>query len=185
MRALKIRNSVALIFIATISACATSSYRVTGRASYRTEIQVTSDRILLECEDIKDHENAGDPEGNFGFMIHVLDEEDTVLTLIQEPVVGRKDCFKRLEDIAKILKSGRSIYIGGHGTLDHQPREKGAQSFSSFPKRGVFYDNGRVLQFSVIKNEQGHCYSASNGTDDPCMPTEFPIKNRPSKVPSK
>lgn len=176
----KISVIVALISLSVVFACTTSSYRVTDRSKNRTEIQVTPDRILLECEDIIDHENAGDPDGNFGFMIHVLDDEDTVLTLIQEPVIGRKDCFGRLEDISKILHSGRNIYIGAHGTLDH-PRVIGKQIYSSFPKKGNYRDNGRGLQLSVIQNENGRCYSAANGTDEPCMPEEFPIKKWPNK----
>lgn len=172
------RGLVALLPFSFLFACTTSSYRVIDRDAYRTEIQVTPDRILLECEDIIDHENAGDPDGNFGFMIHVLDDEDTVLTLIQEPVIGRKDCFERKADIEKILHNGKSIYIGGHGTLD-EPRENGKRIYSSFPKRGTFHENGRGLQLSVIRNENGRCYSAANGTDEPCMPEEFPIKNWP------
>jgi hypothetical protein len=143
----------------------------------RTEFVVTPDRILLECEDIKDHANTGDPDGNFGFMIHVLDEEDTVMTLIQKPVIGRVDCFRRKEDIAKILRNGKSIYIGGHGTLN-DPRRKTSESYSNFPRRGTFYSNSRGLQFSVIQNEHGQCYSAHAGTESPCMPEEFPIQKK-------
>jgi hypothetical protein len=174
------KNRVIVAFFLSVfsPACTTSSYRVIDQDRYRTELMISPDRILLECEDIKDHANAGDPEGNFGFMIHVLDEEDTVLTMIQEPVIGRKHCFKRLDDIAKILRNGKSIYIGTHLTLS-EPRMKGNRSFSTFAKKGTFYENGRSLQFSVIKNEHGHCYSATNEMDPPCMPPEFPIKNSP------
>lgn len=179
MRALKRNSAIGAIFSLIPSlACTTSSYRVIDRDDYRTEIQLTPDRILLECEDIVDHENAGDPDGNFGFMLHVLDDAETVFSLIQEPVIGRKDCFERQADIEKILRTGRIIYIGGHGTLD-EPRVIGKRIYSSFPKKGNFHENGRSLQFSVIKNENGRCYSASNGTDEPCMPEEFPIKNWP------
>lgn len=181
MRVLKRSSKIVILsFVALLFSCSTSYYRVTDRSKFRAEIEVTPDRILLECEDIIDHENAGDPEGNFGFMIHVLDDEDTVLTLIQEPVIGRKDCFERQEDIAKILRNGKCIYIGGHGTLD-DPRVIGKRIYSSFPKKGIFRSNGRSLQLSVIKNENGRCYSAENGTDEPCMPAEFPIKKWPNK----
>lgn len=174
------KNSVIVTFFLSVlsPACTTSSYRVVDQDQCRTELQVTPDRILLECEDIKDHADAGNPEGNYGFMIHVLDEEDTVLTMIQEPVIGRKDCFKRRDDIAKILRNGKSIYIGTHLTLN-EPRAKGNRSFSTFRKNGTYFENGRSLQFSVIKNEHGHCYSATNGIEPPCMPPEFPIKNSP------
>jgi hypothetical protein len=179
MRVLRRDSHIWLLLLLFLSwSCATSSYRVSGRASYRVELQVTPDRILLECEDIKDHENADDPEGNFGFMVHVLDEEDTVLTLIQEPVTTRKHCSKRLDYITKILKNGKSIYIGAHGTLD-EPRVKEERSYSSFPKSGTFRSNGRLLQLSVIQNEYSQCYSATNEMDSPCMPPEFPIKNSP------
>lgn len=170
---------IAALFLSTFSpACTTSSYRVIDQDRYRTELRVTPDRILLECEDIIDHANAGDPEGNFGFMVHILDEEDTVLTLIQEPVTTRKHCSKRRNYIAKILKEGESIYIGGHGRLN-EARIKTEHSYSSFAKRGTFYGNGRGFQLSVIQNEHGRCYSATNEMDPPCMPPEFPIKNSP------
>jgi hypothetical protein len=110
----------------------------------------------------------------------VSNEEDTVFSLIQEPVIGRKDCFERQADIERVIRSGRKIYLGAHGNLN-RPRVIGRHVFTSFPKNGKYYDNGRSLQFSVIKNENGRCYSSSNGTDEPCMPEEFPIKNWPKK----
>jgi hypothetical protein len=172
------RTLAAFFAMALLPACTTSSYRVIDQDRYRTELLISPDRILLECEDIKDHANAGDPEGNFGFMVHVLDEEDTVLSLIQEPVTTRKHCFKRQDYIAKILRDGKRIYIGGHGTLE-EPRTREDRGYSGFGKRGTFYRNGRGLQLSVIQNEHGQCYSATNEMDPPCMPPEFPIKNSP------
>ena len=161
------------------AACTTSSYRVIDQDRYRTELEVTPDRIPLECEEIKDHANADEPEGNFGFMIHVLDEKDTVLTMIQEPVTTRKQCFKRRDSIAKILRGGKRIDIGTHLNL-RKPRVKGPRSFTLFAKNGIFYENGRSLQLSVIQNEHGQCYSATNEMDPPCMPPEFPIKASPT-----
>ncbi len=173
------RPLAALFSVALLPACASSAYRVTDMDRYRTELQVTPDRILLECEDIKDHENAGDPEGNFGFMIHVLDEENTVVTLIQEPVISRKYCFERLKEIDQIIKKGKNIYIGAHGSIE-EPRIKETRSYS-FGRKGVFYGNGRSLQLSVIKNENGQCYNATSKADEPCMPPEFPISKSPRR----
>ncbi len=174
----KSRISASVVLVLLFSACATSSYRVIERKGYRAEIQVTPDRVLLECEDIKDHEDAGNPEGNFGFMIHVLDDENTVLTLIQGPVTTRSFCLQQQREIGKVIKNGNSIYIAGHGSLD-EPRKMGKTVYSSFPKPGVFCGNGRVLTYSVVKNERGQCYSKDNGINEPCMPPEFPIKNSP------
>ncbi len=175
------KNSLigALLLSVISQSCSTSSYRVIDQDRYRTELQVTPDRVLLECEDIKDHANADDPRGSFGFMIHVLDEEDTVLSIIQEPITTRKHCLKRVDHIAKILEGGQKIYIGAHLTL-RQPRVMGSRSFSEFGKKGVFFENGRSLQLSVIKNEHGQCYSATNEMDQPCMPPEFPIRDVPN-----
>jgi hypothetical protein len=173
-------KSIATLISATLlTACTSSAFRVIDMDRYRTELQVTPDRILLECEDIKDHENAGDPEGNFGFMVHVLDDENTVVNLIQEPVTTRKYCFERLKEIDQVIKNGKIIYIGAHGSLD-EPRVKEMRSYS-FDKKGPFFGNGRSLQLSVIKNEHGQCYSAMSAASEPCMPPEFPIKNSPRR----
>ncbi len=175
------KKGIAIVILAVtfLPGCVSSSYRVIDMDRYRTELEVTPDRIFLECEDIKDHENAGDPEGNFGFMMHVLDEANTVVTLIQEPVTSRKFCFERLKTIDQILKRGKSIYIGAHGFIE-EVREKGARSYM-FRERGPFYGNGRSLQLSVIKNEHNQCYTAMSAADAPCMPPEFPIKNSPRR----
>jgi hypothetical protein len=174
----RVNRSLVVLFL--LSACATSSYRVVNVDGFRTELLVTPDRISLECEDIKDHEDVGSPEGNFGFMIHVLDEENTVLTLIQGPVTTRRFCLEQQKAIEKVLKNGKIIYIAGHGSLD-EPRKMGKTTYSSFPKPGVFRGNGRVLMYAVIRNEHGQYYSKDNGSKEPCMPPEFPIKNPPGR----
>jgi hypothetical protein len=175
----KSRLSAAVISLALWSACSSSNYKIIDMDRGRTELQVSPNRILLECEDIEDHTNAGDPEGSFGFMLHILDEENTVVTAIEEPVTTRKYCFERLNKIDRIIKNGKSVYIGAHHALD-VPRIKEARSYL-FGKKGPYFGNGRTLQLSVIKNEQGQCYTAHSGDNEPCMPPEFPIKNSPRR----
>jgi hypothetical protein len=163
------------VLLFTLSSCSTSSFKVLSKSEFLAEFQVTPDRVILECEDIFDHSDAGNPEGNFGFMVHVLDEEDTVLTLIREPVTTRTECFKKRDYIQRILKNGKKIFIGGHGGIN-EPRTRGSRSHSSFEKSGTFYDNGRVMQLLVIRNEKDQCFSLDYGMSPPCEIPEFPIK---------
>lgn len=139
------------------------------------EFQVTPDRVLLECEDIFDHADAGKPEGNFGFMVHVLDEADTVFTLIREPVTSREECFERRDYIQKILKNGKKIFIGGNGVIS-KPRVQGTRSYSFSGRSGAFFENGRSMSLLVIKNEKDQCFSLNFGLGPPCETPEFPIR---------
>lgn len=167
---------VLALVIITLSSCANSIYRVADRYRSKVELLVSPDRVVLECEDIKDHDNAGSPEGNYGFLIQVLDEENTVTTVAQTNVLGREDCFERLREIGKILRDGKRITIGGMGDID-SPRVKGTFR-TEFPGKGIFLENERSLQFMVIWNEHGQCYSAYRGPEKPCPRNEFPIHQK-------
>jgi hypothetical protein len=108
-------------------------------------------------------------------MIHVLDDNKTVLSILQGNRLDKESCFERIQKIGKILKGGRRIYIGGMGSIDEA--RKVDEFTYTFPKWGTFRGNGRVLQFGVIVNEHGACYSAYEREEKPCPRDEFPISN--------
>ena len=117
--------------------------------------------------------------GHFGFMMHVLDEENTVSSVVQTNVIGREDCYDRLREIGKILRSGKRITIAGRDGLD-SPRVKSTTVYE-FPGLGKFYGNSRVHQFASIWNEHGQCYDAQMGDEKPCPSNGFPITERVAK----
>ncbi len=174
---LKNRFIFPLQFLSFALGCTTPSYKVLNQSNNRTELLVTPERILLECEDVQDPTEPMDSDGRYGFMIHVLDDENTVLTVSQGSVLAKKDCFERINKIKKILRNGKQIYIGGMGDL-RDPRKKREDHYT-FLGKGSFYSNSRVLQFSVIKNEKDECFSAYYGNEKPCPRDEFPIANNP------
>lgn len=151
--------------------CATSKYRVLNSGEYGTELNVSPDRVLLECERLHD----ADEPGLSGFMMHILDEEDTVLTLVQGNTLDNKTCDRRIKKMNAILKNGKNIYIAGTGDLN-KPRTKGKAY--AFPRKGTFHNNGRVLGFAAIANEDGACYDAYSGEEKPCPRDPFPLKNK-------
>jgi len=160
-----------LIFL-FLSGCATSSFKLIKQHELAAELKVTPDRVLLECE----FQNNDNSDNDYGFMMHVLDDQNTVLSIVQTNVIDKVSCLKRLEKIGKILKTGRVIYIGGMGNLS-KPRIQETDVYT-FPRLGTFSGNGRSAQFMVIGNEQGLCYDAYSGDEEPC-PREpvFSLKN--------
>lgn len=146
--------------------CVTSSkYHVNKPNSLGTDIEVSPDRIIAECEFITDYE--GDYPNPHGFMIHILDNEKTVLTVSAGTVLAKKDCFERLNISEKIIKNANTVFVRGRGDAE-APIEM--ESFShSFPKHGTFHDNGRSLNFLGIWNDKGQCYCDFNGPDDFCV----------------
>lgn len=151
--------------------CTTSSFKVIGQHQNATELRVTSDRVLLECE----HQYDNDTKDSYGFLMHILDQEDTVLTIAQMNVLDRESCFRRIQKITRILKTTSAIYIGGAGDLN-KAKIKGTRKYT-FPNIGTFYDNGQSLQFLVIANEQGLCYDAYSGDEQPCPRKPFSIQD--------
>jgi hypothetical protein len=170
MTSLKV-NSFLLLIIGTLVACASSSYKIDSQTQGRTQLLVTSDRVLLECYRLTDY--AGDIKEAHLFSMYVLDEDKTVLIISQGSILGKEDCFRRINKIGKILKSGSKIFIGGMGNLD-KPRETQQRRYS-FPGLGQFPENGRVLQFMTVWNDKGMCYNAYSGDQKPCPIDEFPI----------
>ena len=152
------------------AACATSSYKHIRQDGRKAEINVTSDRVLLECSKISDENEL------YMFQIHILDDEETVLTAVQGNNSDQEDCERRKQKVGRVLATGRHIYLGGMGYPD-APRKITADTFD-FPKIGTFHWNGRVLQFMVIANENGVCYGAYTGDSKPCPRDEFPITDK-------
>ncbi|MEQ1876075.1 MAG: hypothetical protein ABL958_05480 [Bdellovibrionia bacterium] len=167
----KSRNKIFLALILLVG-CSTSSYKVENFDNGRTELIVSPDRVLLECEFITDY--TGDIENAHGFMIHILDENNTVLTAVQTNVLGKEDCFRRINKISKILRGGRRITVGGLGD-PNEPRKWKDRAYS-FPNLGKYPGNGRVLQIISVWNEIGQCYDVYSGEEKPCPREEFPIR---------
>lgn len=119
MTSLKI-NSLFLLIACLLVGCASSSYRIDNQTEGRTQLLVTPDRVALECDYLADY--TGDIKEAHLFLVHVLDEDKTVLTVSQGNILGKEDCLRRINKISKILKSGSKIFIGGMGNLE-KPRE--------------------------------------------------------------
>jgi hypothetical protein len=171
----KSRFFQSVVVFLILSGCTVPPYKILNQDDQRVELLVAPDRVILECEDVQDPtEKPSNSLGRFGFMIHVLDEANTVLSVTQGSVQDKRSCLKRVEEVEKVLRHGKQIYIGGIGNLTGpRVREKWNHYF---PGKGVFFSNSRALQFMVIANEKGECYSAYYGTEKPCPREEFPIK---------
>lgn len=172
MTCLKRNNFILGLCFFLIFGCSTSSFNVIKQDENLVEFKVTPNRVLLECEYQYDHET----KNGYGFLMHILDEENTVLTVAQINILDKENCLKRIQKIGKILKTGRIIYIGGMGYLN-KPKIKEAQKFIFPNKEGIFYSNGQSLQFMVIANEQGLCFDAYSGDKEPCPQEPFSFKN--------
>ena len=154
-----------------ISGCATSSFKLIKQDKNAAEFKATPDRVIMECEYQPDH----DTKDAYGFLMNVLDDENTVIAMAQGNVLDKASCFRRIQKIGKILKTGKVIYVGGMGYLT-KPKRKEKEMYT-FPKIGTFHGNGQTLQFMVIANEQGLCFDAYSGDEEPCPREPFSLKN--------
>lgn len=170
---LKIKLSSAL-FLCVFVGCATSSFKIKKETNSLTELLVTPDRIILQCEELNE-----DPDvGAYGFMVHVLDEKQTVTTSALSIRPDKENCERFIQKIDRILKNGRQIYIWNRTKLSSQKRRNDEPNFRyTFPGHGIFFSNGRSLEFVTIANEKGQCYSPTYGKDELCPPFPFPIEN--------
>ncbi len=165
----KSKHAVLLPLLVLVG-CATSSYQVLYQDGRTAELNVTPDRVLLECEYLAD----ADEKGLYGFMMHVLDEQNIVVTLAQSNTVDREGCQDRLKNIKKILAGGMKIYVANRGDLNEV--DAISRREYNFPGIGRFKSNGRSLEFVAISNEYGLCYNAHGGFQDkPCPPKPFPL----------
>lgn len=168
-RLLKGNNVFTALLFLSVTGCATSSYRIANKSGGQYELLTTPDRVLLKCENLETEDIV-----SYGFSIFVLDEKNTVLPVVQTNRIGKANCDKRVREIGKILKRGKSIYIAGIGDLE-EPRKMLKASYL-FSKHGTFQDNGRMLQFHAIANEHGDCFDAYSGSRKPCPQGHFPIE---------
>jgi hypothetical protein len=151
-------------------ACSTSSYKISKQKELRTELLLTPDRIISDCPLV-----SKEGEDSYMFRMQILDEKNTVINAIQGNLLDKESCEYRMKKIATILNKAKSIYIGGMGRLE-DPREVEKETYT-FPGLGTFAGNARVLQFMVIKNDRGQCFSAYRDTEEPCPSGAFPIKD--------
>lgn len=66
------------LLILFLSGCATSYFKLIKQHELAAELKATPDRVLLECE-FQYKDDSGD---GYGFMMHVLDDENTVLSIV-------------------------------------------------------------------------------------------------------
>ncbi len=168
-KSLKGNNAFAVILLLMGTGCATSGYRIANQSGGQYELLTTSDRVLITCENLQ----ADDME-SYGFSVFVLDENNTVLPILQTNRLGESDCSERLRKIGKILKGSKQVYIAGIGDLEKPIKLREPKYF--FPKHGTFMDNGRHLQFHAIANDRGECFDAYSGSKKPCPQGHFPLK---------
>ncbi len=173
------KNKLCLLAtLAFLSACATSSYKINAQADNTIELAVTSNRVLVECEYQEGYD--GEIKKPHGFMMHVLDEENTALSLILPRVITQKDCITHLKATTKILKNSPKVYIGGAGTIDDdKPRDKSERKYI-FPGLGTFPGNEHVLNYWTIWTDTGQCYDVVYGHEKPCPRENFPMKKSAS-----
>jgi hypothetical protein len=138
----------------------TSSYQIVNNGDGQDEVLVTPDRVSLKCEDAQ-----SDQGEYFGFSIFVLDNKDTVLSVIQTNTLDKESCQSRISKIGKILDDGRRIRIFGSGDLEKsRVLKKIRHEFAG----KSYSENGRILQFLYILNENGGCYDAYSADEKPC-----------------
>ena len=166
-----LKNKVIIISVFWgLIGCATSFYKVARQQGVKNELTVSSDRIVIKCYKVSDENDR------FMFFIHILDEKNTVLDVIQGSTLSDRDCNRRLKSVENIVSYGKKIYIAGMGDINRPRIRHEDETAVYFPGHGAYYSNDRVLQFFAIKNELGHCYDTYN-SDPPCPHNNFPIRD--------
>ena len=171
MTFLKRNSFVPFISLFFTCGCATSSFDVIKQGDFIVELKVTPDRVLLECEPQPGHEI----ENAHGFLMYILDDKKTAITVAQFNVLAKEECFNSLRKIEKILKTGKIIYVGGMGDLTKTKANDDRKY--TFPGLGIFGSSDKSLKFMVIANERGLCYDAHDGDKGPCPREPFFFKN--------
>ncbi|MFN7453171.1 MAG: hypothetical protein ACK5RO_00785 [Pseudobdellovibrionaceae bacterium] len=165
---------IVVLFLWACSGCTTSSFKIKKETDSTTVLMVNSDRILLQCEELDE-----DPDiGAYGFMIHMLDEENTVTTSALNIRPDKKNCEKIMQAVDRIIKKHRLVYVGSRFNLSKQPRIQEEVRLSyTFPNHGTFVSNGRALDFVYISNAKGMCYAPNLDPGEACPPYPFSIEN--------
>jgi len=153
--------------------CATSNFKIKKEADGVTELVVTPDRVVLQCEELDEEPDYG----AYGFMVHILDEENTVVTSALNIRPDKRNCERHILKLSRILKSGNKILIGSRGSLTRKPRSNEEIRFRhTFPGHGTFSSNGRSLDFDFMANDKGQCYGPEYRDGEPCPQYPFSIK---------
>lgn len=166
-----VRKTTYVVIFLLATGCATSSFKVLNQKDSAVEFLVTPDRVIAECEKVE----TDDRGIVYGFMMHVLDRENTSFTLVQTNTLDKESCDTRIKKIERILRNGSEIYIVGIGNY-REPKKMGPIKYK-FPRLGSFEANGRSLQFIAVKNERNQCFGAFSAEEQPCPPEPFPIEN--------
>lgn len=161
------QNKCSIIFLLFlfVSGCVTSRYSVSEPNALGTDIKISPDRIITECEFITDYD--GDRKNPYGFMIHLLDLENSVLTVSNGIVLEKEDCLERQTAADKIIKNAQVVTVRGRGDAEAPIIKEEFKHF--FKKHGTYFGNGRSLNFLAIWNDKRDCHSIFNGKDDPCL----------------
>ena len=160
------KNKYLTIFslILLLQGCATSRYSASKPGALGTDIKVSPDRVITECEFITDYE--GDRKDPYGFMIHILDLQKTVLTVSNGVVLEKEDCLERQMAVDKIIRNAHIVTVRGRGDAEAPiVKEEFAHTFK---KHGTYFGNGRSLNYLAIWNDKGQCYDAFYGPAKPC-----------------
>lgn len=150
------------------TACATSMFQVDGSDKSGAQLSMTPDRILLECEPLEN--------GQAGFMIHVLTDQNTVATLTQSNSLAATSCRHRILKIGTIIKRASTVFLAGIG--DYSKINKTSDAEYRF-SNGTFTESGRDLTFMYVWNNRGECFSAFDGEEKPCPRDGFPFPPKP------
>jgi hypothetical protein len=87
-------------------------------------------------------------------MIHILDLQNSVLTVSNGIVLEKEDCIERQTAEAPVVKDEFKHF---------------------FKKHGTYFGNGRSLNFLAIWNDKRNCHSIFSGDDDPCLKLNKPL----------
>lgn len=164
----KVSNYFFVAMLIAITGCVSGGYRANKSNPSGTDIIVDPGRVIVQCEFIDNY--SGDYKDPYGFMIHILDQENTVLTVSNGTVLEKRACFERLDAANRIIQKGRVIYVRGRGDAESLRKKQGPHYY--FPKYGSFQYNGRSLNYLAIWNDKGQCYDAFYGAKKPCPRNE-------------
>ena len=94
MAFLKVNKYFLILLFMSSSGCVTSLYKINRKYETRFELKLTPDRVLIQCEKLND-----DDDIFYGFMFHVLDDQQTITSVIQGNRLDKESCFERMEKI--------------------------------------------------------------------------------------
>ncbi len=110
--------------------------------------------------------------------MYLLDEKNTVTSVVQTSVTSKEDCLSRIVTFEKMKKTSSRFYVAVFGNIN-EPRVEQRDKPHWF-KQKEYFENNRNWKFAFLKSESGECFSANHGKGNPCpFVDEFPIKNQP------